>query len=272
MRCGVCPRACEIKEGGLGFCGARTTREGRVVPESYGVVTAMALDPIEKKPLRRFFPGSRILSVGSYGCNFRCPFCQNYGISMAKAPVPATRMAPEELADRAESLRPDVNIGLAYTYNEPLVAYEFVRDCAAAIRARGMKNVAVTNGYINPEPLSELLPLIDAWNIDLKSFSPEFYRWIGGELEPVKETIRRAAAVAHVEVTTLVIPGKNDGVTEMRALSRWLASVDPAIPLHISRFFPRYQLTDRGATPASTIHELTEVAREALLYVYPGNL
>lgn len=272
MKCRVCPRGCVLKEGDVGVCGARRNRGGRIEAESYGVLTARALDPIEKKPLGKFFPGSTILSVGSYGCNLFCPFCQNHHIARMRAPGHFIRMSPAELVDEAESYKERGNIGLAYTYNEPLIAYEFVRDCSLLIREKGMKNVVVTNGYVCQDPLEELLPLVDAWNIDLKSFNDDVYREIGGDLSTVKETISCAASVSHVEVTTLVIPGINDTKEEMRALSQWLASVNPSIPLHISRFFPTYKMNDRNPTPVETIRSLVQVAEEVLETVYAGNI
>ena len=272
MKCEVCPRHCEIKPGQYGVCGARINLDGEIRCDSYGIVTALSLDPIEKKPLRRFFPGSNILSAGSYGCNLRCSFCQNHHISMVRKPEQYVKLSPIELSEKAAEFKKNGNIGLAYTYNEPLIAYEFVRDCAIIIAEQGMKNVVVTNGYINQEPLSELLPLIDAWNIDLKSFSDDFYRRIGGDVKTVKQTITLAATVSHVEVTTLVIPGENDSDEEMRQLTKWLASVDPGIPLHVSRFFPNFNMKDRPATQVDRILRLAEIARESLQYVYEGNL
>jgi len=237
--------------------------------ESYGRITSMALDPIEKKPLARFHPGSRILSLGSYGCNFRCGFCQNHEISMEEAGY--RKLSPGQVSAASGELAAEDNIGVAYTYNEPLIGYEFVRDCAALIAAQGQKNVLVTNGFVCREPLVELLPLIHAMNIDLKSFTPAFYEEIGGKLEDVQCTIRHAASCCHVEVTTLIIPGKNDSVQEMGELSRWLAGIDKDIPLHISRFFPAHKLRDIPPTPVETIYRLVGTARESLRYVYPGN-
>lgn len=269
--CEICPRACMIKEGNLGFCRGRANRGGKIVADNYGKVTSIALDPIEKKPLRRFHPGSNILSVGSYGCNLRCPFCQNYRISMEN-PSRVIELSPKDIVIKAKDLIPLGNIGIAYTYNEPLIGYEFVRDCAEPAKAEGLFNVVVSNGYINQKPLKELLPLIDAFNIDLKSFSDKFYKSIGGKLETVKESIQLAAAECHVEVTTLVISGENDSEDEMRELSAWLASVDPAIPLHISRFYPNYKMSDRQPTPGATINKLISIAEEYLDHVYGGNM
>ena len=270
--CSLCFHRCALDEGQTGLCRARANRDGTIVPLNYGKVVSLALDPIEKKPLSRFHPGTKILSVGSFGCNLRCPFCQNHEISMASAgELPTEDLSPEALAALAEDLIPRGNIGAAYTYNEPLVGYEYVRDCSSAIRERGMVNVLVTNGTIEEAPWRELLPLIDAANIDLKGFTQAWYRRLGGDLETVKRTITLAAERCHVEVTTLLIPGENDSEEEIRALSRWLAGIDPEIPLHLSRFFPRYHMTDRDATPVCTVYQLAEIAREALRYVYTGN-
>ena len=271
VSCGLCFHRCALEEGQTGLCRARANRGGQVVPLSYGRLTALALDPIEKKPLRRFFPGSRVLSAGSFGCNLRCPFCQNAEIAWAGDGCPTRVFSPEDLTDQALRLRSRGNIGLAYTYNEPLVGYEYVRDCAALVRKAGMVNVLVTNGTIEEAPWEALLPLIDAVNIDLKGFTEGWYRRLGGDLETVKRAIALAAGYCHVEVTTLVVPGENDSGEEMRALSRWLASVSPDIPLHVSRFFPRHQMADRGPTPVDTVCRLAEIAREQLRYVYTGN-
>lgn len=269
--CELCFHHCALAEGQTGLCRARANRDGRIVPLNYGRLTSLALDPIEKKPLRRFHPGSLILSAGSFGCNLRCPFCQNAEISMAGAEFPTRDYAPEALTQLALQLRPRGNIGVAYTYNEPLVGYEYIRDCAALVRGAGMVNVLVTNGTIEAAPWRELLPLIDAVNIDLKGFTEGWYRSLGGDLETVKRSIALAAESCHVEVTTLVVPGGNDGEYEMRALSSWLASVSPDIPLHVSRFFPRHRMTDRPPTPVDRVCRLADIARERLRYVYTGN-
>ena len=270
--CEICPHHCALEEGQIGFCGARENCRGNVVCANYGQVTALALDPIEKKPLRHFYPGSKILSVGSYGCNLRCPFCQNYEISMADAIQAETIfLPPEALVQRAEELIPRGNIGIAYTYNEPLVGYEYVRDCAMLAREKGLKNVVVTNGYICSEPFCALLPWIDAWNIDLKGFQKSFYEALSGDLETVKRNIAEAATQSHVEVTTLIVPGKNDTEQEMRQLSQWLSSIDRRIPLHVTRFFPRYHMEDCPATSVRTVNCLAGIARESLENVYVGN-
>ena len=228
-----------------------------------------------------------ILSAGSYGCNLSCPFCQNYQISMAgseekeaadyvtdeaAAGVPDFReMSPEELAELAEALRGRGNIGVAFTYNEPLVGYEFVRDTARLVRRRGMKNVLVTNGTGEIPVLEELLPCIDAMNIDLKGFTRDYYRKLGGDLDTVKAFIKRAAQVCHVELTTLIVPGENDSLEEMERQAGWIAAVDPDIVLHVTRFFPRYRMTDRKATDVELIYRLRDAAGKYLKHVYTGN-
>lgn len=273
MICTTCPRACDIPLGGTGFCRARINVDGEIVAGNYGRLTALALDPIEKKPLRRFQPGSKILSVGSYGCNLTCSFCQNYRISMAGAEeVATTYLSPEELAEQALSTVPEGNIGVAFTYNEPMVGWEYVRDTGRLLHQAGLKNVLVTNGYVSAKVREEVYPLMDAINIDLKAFTESFYQKVGAHLETVKDSIELAAASTHLEVTTLIIPGENDSDEEMRELSRWLSAVNPEIPLHISRFFPTYKMTEKNPTPSDRIIRLTEIARQHLTYVYAGNL
>ena len=270
--CPVCPHHCRLMDGQYGRCGARKNENGKIICDNYGKVTALALDPIEKKPLRHFFPGSMILSVGSYGCNLSCPFCQNHEISMARSENTGWRMMrPEELADLAEDCRGRGNIGVAFTYNEPLAGYEFVRETARLVHERGMKNVLVTNGTAKLPVLEELLPYIDAMNIDLKGFTEEYYRKLGGSLETVKEFIRRAAKECHVELTTLIVPGENDSAEEMEREAEWIASVDSEIVLHVTRFFPRYRMTDRKATDVEEVYRLRDAAGKYLKYVYTGN-
>lgn len=271
VTCTLCFHHCRLAEGQTGACRARANRGGEIVPLNYGRLTALALDPIEKKPLRRFHPGSRILSVGSFGCNLHCPFCQNAEIATAGAESHTRDCSPEQLVQLALRLQEQGNIGVAYTYNEPLVGYEYVRDCAALVHEAGIVNVLVTNGTLEEAPWRALLPLLDGVNIDLKGFTQGWYDRLGGDLETVRRSIALAAPVCHLEVTTLVVPGENDSVEEMRALSAWLASVSPEIPLHVSRFFPRYQMQDRPPTPVDTVYRLAEVARERLRYVYTGN-
>ena len=283
-QCDVCFRHCDIPEGRRGFCGARACVDGVVVDDNYGRITALALDPIEKKPLRRFHPGGVILSVGSYGCNLRCPFCQNHDISWSAQAMDyrsrAETIAPEALVQAAIRLKPRGNVGLAFTYNEPLIGWEFVRDAAKLSHEAGLLNVLVTNGTAEVHVLEALAPYIDAMNIDLKGFTDRYYsRVLGGSLDMVKAFISRAAQVAHVELTTLIVPGENDAEDEMRALSGWVAGltdargnvIGPDIPLHVSRFFPRFHMTDRPATDPRRVYRLADVARERLRYVYTGN-
>lgn len=274
-RCSLCPHNCLIEDGSIGLCRARRCIDGKVTCANYGLITSLALDPIEKKPLRRFYPGSVIMSIGSFGCNLRCPFCQNCEISMAgEGDVRTARMEPEEVIEKAQELKKNGNIGIAYTYNEPLVGYEFVKDCAGLAREKGLKNVIVTNGFLNPEPFDALLPLIDAMNIDLKGFTPRFYEMVGAGkngLDTVKQNIAAAAEKCHVEVTTLVIPGENDSDDEIRSLASFLSGIDKELPLHVTRFFPCYRMNDRGPTPVATVKRLAEVASEELNHVYVGN-
>ena len=283
--CGVCFRHCELNEGRTGFCGARTNVNGKVVASNYGKITSLALDPIEKKPLNRFFPGKKILSVGSYGCNLRCPFCQNHEISWSaeafKYADTAETLTPKELTDIALSQIPKGNIGVAYTYNEPLVGYEFVRDTAKLVHENGLKNVLVSSGMADLSVLDEISPYIDAMNIDLKGFTEYFYNdLIHGSFDMVLDFIKEAVKVCHVEITTLIVPGENDTVQEMRDISSFIAGLKDAkgnvvgadIPLHISRFFPRFHMTDRAPTDAGLIYKLTDVAKERLNCVFPGNV
>ena len=279
-KCSVCFRHCDIPEGKLGFCGGRIARDGRVEAYNYGCITSLALDPIEKKPLARFYPGSRILSVGSFGCNLRCPFCQNHEISWDDRALEfaktAETLSPETLVDIAEKTQAQGNIGIAFTYNEPLIGYEFVRDTATLAKARGLKNVMVSNGTADLSVLQELKPCINAMNIDLKGFTDSYYKDVlGGDRAMVMAFIEEAVKTAHVELTTLIVPGANDSEEEMRELSRWVSGLrnsdGEAVPLHISRFFPRFHMQDRAATNVRTVYRLAEVARENLPYVYVGN-
>ena len=278
--CEVCPHHCAIPEGGVGKCRARGTRNGRNVPLRYGIISSAALDPVEKKPLRRFYPGSSIFSVGSFGCNMNCPFCQNWEISMTDGGEvlrddSSYSLAPDVLADMAERLRGRGNIGVAFTYNEPTICYEYILDTAPLLREKELKTVLVTNGCVEDQIADKILPLTDALNIDLKCFDAQTYRNVlGGDLETVKRFIARACAQCRVELTTLIVPGLNDSETEMRSLTAWVASLPGGeeIPLHITRFFPRYRMTDRAATERRTVLRLAEIAGEKLKYVYPGNM
>ena len=279
-RCEVCFRHCEIRDGALGFCGARTARAGRVEAYGYGRITGLALDPIEKKPLARFFPGSMILSAGSFGCNLRCPFCQNYDISWSEEAKRfaerAETFTPEELVELALRTRSRGNIGIAFTYNEPIVGWEFVGDTAKLAKEYGLKTVLVTNGTAELPILREIAPYIDAMNIDLKGFTDRYYgKVLGGDRGMTMAFIGEAVKTAHVELTTLIVPGENDSEDEMRELSAWVSTMrEPdgeSVPLHVTRFFPRFHMTDRKATDVRKIYRLAEIAREKLDYVYPGN-
>ena len=271
VKCGVCPRGCELSENQTGFCRARSCKNGIIVSDSYGRLTSMALDPIEKKPLRRFYPGSYILSVGSFGCNLRCSFCQNYRISMCGEEAGTEYVNPEKLVEKSVSLAAEGNIGIAFTYNEPLIGIEYVMDCAKLAKENGQKIVLVTNGYINEQPLAELLPFVDAMNIDLKAFNEDFYKGIGGDLKSVKRAIEQSAKKCHVELTTLIIPGENDSEEEMENMSLWISGINKEIPLHVSRFFPQYRMLDREPTAVSKVYSLAQIARKHLDYVYEGN-
>lgn len=272
IKCNLCPHNCLLQEGQIGLCQARSNKAGNIFAENYGRVTSVALDPIEKKPLYHFYPASKILSVGSYGCNLSCPFCQNHHISTANSKSAAyTELVPQQLVQTATEYVAKGNIGLAFTYNEPLVGYEYVLQCAKLAKEANLKVAVVTNGCFYTERLEELWPVVDAFNIDLKGFTPAFYEKVGGDLEIVKQFIMRAAADSHVEVTTLIIPGQNDSNEEMRQLSTWLASVNQRIPLHISRFFPRYKMADKNPTDVEKIIELQQIAQEKLEFVYRGN-
>lgn len=273
VHCGLCPWNCRIADGALGRCRVRGNQDGRLLALTYGRVSSVALDPIEKKPLYHFHPGTTILSLGSNGCNFDCQFCQNWQISQRESEL--TSLAPTAAAALAADApaRDYRCIGIAYTYSEPAIWAEYVRDTARLVHERGLVNVMVTNGYINPEPLAELLPLIDAWNIDVKAFSEDYYRNVcGGRLEPVKETVAAVqAGGAHLEVTTLIVPGHNDSPSEIDALVDWLAALSPEIPLHISRYFPNYRLTT-APTPVETLLRIRDQARRKLQYVHIGNV
>jgi len=272
--CDVCPKHCNLKQGATGACRARINDGGKIVPQNYGKITSLALDPIEKKPLAEFFSGSKILSVGSYGCNLHCPWCQNNSISQAGDKDVSYRfIPPEELTDLALKLKPEGNIGVAYTYNEPLVSYEYVPDCATLVREAGMQNVLVTAGCVTREISKQVLPLIDAANIDLKSFSEDTYKnTIGGDLDTVKTFIEDALSYGcHVELTTLVVPGVNDSEDEIRSICEYIASLSPDIPLHITRFFPRCKMSDKAPTDLSVMYRFKEIANECLSSVYLGN-
>lgn len=268
--CQLCPHECKIGLGKYGICGVRVHREDKLECDNYGEISSFGFDPIEKKPLYHYKPGSYIASVGSMGCNFDCGFCQNYSISREK---PATRkMTPTELVELAEKMKKEGNIGIAFTYNEPSIWYEYVFESAKLLKERQLDVILVTNGFINREPLEKLLPYVNAMNIDLKSFSSEFYKKsCKGELKRVLETIEYASGMCHVEIATLLIGRHNDSPNEIRDLSRWLSSINEDIPLHLSRYFPAYKFTD-PPTPMESIQSCEKIAKEFLHYVYLGNV
>ena len=271
--CTTCFHHCRLQEGQTGLCRARQNIGGESRSVNYGKVTALALDPIEKKPLAMFFPGANILSVGSFGCNLACPFCQNAAIACAgQTETRWEEIGPEELAQRAEQLKSRGNIGAAFTYNEPMIGWEYVRDAAMAVHRRGMQNVVVTNGAVCRDALLAVLPYIDAFNIDLKGFTEAWYHKLGGDLATVLAFIEQAAKSAHVELTALIVPGENDSPENMQHICRWIAEVDPNIPLHITRYFPRHNLTDRPPTPLFLLRRLYDTAKETLPHVFLGNV
>jgi len=275
---------CVIHPGETGFCCARGVsaessgdNTKRTVPVvfslSYGKLTSIALDPIEKKPLHHFHQGSVILSVGSFGCNLKCPWCQNHNISMAgEGDVQTHEVTPETLAVIAEQYVPEGNIGVAFTYNEPLINFEYVRDTSKILKEKGLKSVLVTNGYANPVYFDELLPFVDAMNIDLKGIDDDLYKQIGGDLETVTRNIRSAAGRCHLEITCLLINGVNDSLREMEELTDFVASVSSEIPLHISRFFPRNKFKDKTPTSIESMKQFEEIARRKLKHVSLGNV
>ncbi len=265
--CHLCPHECRIADGKKGLCRARANHDGMLYAESYGLTVSLSLDPIEKKPLYHMLPTSKVLSIGHNSCNMRCSFCQNYSISQGDCP--SRRLLPDELVMLCKR---ENSPAVAFTYTEPLTWYEYVLDASRALQEAGLKSILVTNGYINPEPLRELLPYVDAMNIDLKSMNDVFYREIcGGRLEPVKETIRIAAKQCLVEVTNLLITDENDGDEEISALVDFLASIDREIPVHFSRYYPTYKMTN-PATSVSTLDRAYEIAKEKLSNVYLGNV
>ena len=271
--CSVCPHHCRIPEGALGRCRARKNEGGKVICANYGKLTSIALDPIEKKPLAYFHSGSMILSAGSYGCNLSCPFCQNYEIAAAGESDYRSlyEISPEELCALAREEAVRGNIGVAYTYNEALAGYEYVRDSARLVQEAGMLNVLVTNGTAELFVLEELLPYIDAMNIDLKGFRPQIYRQLGGDLETVKAFITRAAQDCHVELTSLIVPGMNDDPADMEKEAEWIAQIDPRMPLHITRYFPRYKMHERP-TDIPVLRQLMKIAEKRLWRVRLGNV
>lgn len=266
-RCLLCPHRCLLKTGQTGLCGIRKKTENGLVTINYGMVSGIGLDPIEKKPLYHFHPGSAILSAGTFGCNFRCSFCQNWHISQKKPEL--CPVSPEQLLELFEK---HGGTGIAYTYSEPAVWYEYILDSAPLIRNAGGKTVVVSNGFINPEPLKELIRCTDAFNIDLKAFSEQFYsEFCGGNLNAVLDSIRSIYGNSHLELTVLLVTGLNDSEREMEKMLDFITSVSDRIPLHISRYFPAYQC-DRPATPMNKLINFYQMCRKRLKYVYLGNV
>lgn len=277
VRCELCYHRCRIAPGARGECCTRENRGGRLFTLTYGRLVSSNLDPIEKKPLFHFHPGSRSLSVATVGCTFRCSFCQNWSISQWPRGRPASALPGEPTApeDLAEAARRRGAASISYTYTEPTVFWEYVRDAAVAAHGVGVKNVIVTNGYMTPQALDFLGDALDAANVDLKGASSEaLQRVTGGRPGPVRATIRRLRERGiWVEVTTLVVPGLNDGEGDLRRVAAFLASVDPDIPWHVSRFHPDYEMDDRPATDPEVLRRACRFgAEEGLRYVYTGNV
>jgi pyruvate formate lyase activating enzyme len=273
VQCLLCPHFCRISEGNSGICGVRLVQDGHLHAANYGVLAAVHLDPIEKKPLYHFYPGQLILSLGTYGCNLSCSFCQNWALARGSVNSESERAKPDDILALLEKEGgPEKALGVAYTYNEPLIWYEFVSDTARLLQKHGYKNVLVTNGFINEKPLEDLLPYIDAMNIDVKGFSDHFYQnYCHGQREPVIRTVEKAVKNCHVEVTCLLIPGLNDHPAEQEALARWLSDLDPDLVLHYSRYFPCYKL-DLPPTEKVVMQQSLDLARKYLRYVYLGNI
>ncbi|MBM3252487.1 MAG: AmmeMemoRadiSam system radical SAM enzyme [Candidatus Omnitrophica bacterium] len=269
VHCLLCPQSCQISDGKFGFCRVRKNLKGKLCSLIYGEITSIALDPIEKKPLYHYHPGEYILSVGTKGCNLACPFCQNWSISQDD--VASTQsITSQELIKKAQELN---SFGIAYTYNEPFIWYEFVLDTARLAKKEGLENVLVTNGFVNLKPLEEILPFIDAMNIDLKSIDDDFYRKIcKGRINPVLETIKRSHSSCHIELTNLIIPTLNDKEDNFRRLVDWIFdNLGPEVPLHFSRYFPCFKI-DIPPTPVDTLKKAEQIARKKLKYVYLGNI
>lgn len=266
-RCVLCPHRCLLANNKTGRCLVRVNNDGVLYTKIYGEVSSYAMDPIEKKPLYHFYPGSYIFSVGSYGCNFKCTFCQNWHISQQQ--VETEKFSPDDLVEIALN---NNSIGIAYTYNEPFIWYEFVYDTSKIAKEKNLKNVLVTNGFVNEEPLKELLPYIDAMNIDLKASNESFYREIcDGQLAPVMRTIQISfEAGVHIELTNLIIPTLNDKVEEIKDIIEWISSISSDIPVHFTRYFPQYKM-DIEPTPIETLLTAYEIAKKKLKYVYIGN-
>ena len=265
--CDLCPHSCVLTGAAESFCRVRGLVNNKPSLLSYGIVSSIAVDPIEKKPLYHFYPGSDVFSVGSYGCNLRCPYCQNWQISQQSKK--SSPVSPRALIDMALE---SGSSSIAYTYSEPLVWYEYIYDCAQLARESGLKNILVTNGYINQKPLEKLLPYIDALNIDLKSFNKKTYKNIlKGDLEVVLNNIGLSVNFAHVELTTLIVTDMNDNMNELQDACEWIATLDKSTVWHISRYFPSYQY-NKKSTDCSFIEELYTFARSTISHVYAGNM
>jgi len=274
VHCFLCAHHCRIAPGERGKCGVRENRDGILYTLVYGRPVSVAVDPIEKKPLFHFLPGSMSLSLATVGCNFACSFCQNAEISQMpreRGAITGRALSPGQVVETALE---SGCASISYTYTEPTIFYEYARDCARLASAAGLKNVFVTNGYMTAETLADIDGDLHAANVDLKSFSDDFYRTrVDARLKPVLDSIRRLWHMGvWVEVTTLLIPGLNDDGEELRSLARFLASISPDIPWHVSRFYPSYRLLDVGPTPLASIEKALRIGRdEGLRYVYGGN-
>jgi len=272
IECLLCPHFCKLGVNKMGICNARKNTGEDIELTTYGVISGYALDPVEKKPLYHFYPGMNILSAGSYGCNMRCDFCQNYNISQRNSSGYDLLTEPGKIVNDAETAFN--NIGIAFTYNEPVIWFEFIRDVSLKARQAGLKTVLVSNGFVNTGPLDEIISFTDAFNIDLKAFRNEFYRkYTGASLDPIKKAIRQIALSGrHLEITTLIIPGLNDSVREIREECKWIAGeLGIDVPLHLSRYFPMYRM-DIPSTTKEKLSELFEAASELLNFVYTGNI
>ncbi len=270
VHCELCPWHCKIRPEATGRCGVRVNRGGRLLSLNYAEITSAALDPIEKKPLYHYYPGTSILSLGTFGCNLKCGFCQNWQISQKRPPTEI--LQPEAAVAMAVKYRDRGNIGIAYTYNEPFVWYEYIAATAPLVHAAGMVNVLVTNGIVEQAPLEEVLPYIGAMNVDIKSMSERFYlEHCKGQALPARQTVERAWDKTHIEVTNLLIPGENDSPEETRSLAQWLAGISADIPLHLSAYRPDYEF-DRPPTPPVALQRAYDIASEYLNYVYVGNV
>ena len=270
IRCLLCPNSCLIADGKKGRCGVRVNKEGKLYSEVYNRVTSVALDPIEKKPLYHYHRGEYIFSLGTKGCSLACPWCQNWSISQDRS-APTEGITADEVIKKTKEVG---SFGIAYTYNEPFIWFEFVLECCKKARENGLKNVFVTNGYINKEPFNEMFPYIDAMNVDVKSIDEDFYKkYCLGKLAPVLENVKTAKEKGiHIELTNLVIPTLNDSEENFERLAGWIVdNVGPETPLHFSRYFPCYKFSIPPA-PISTLKLAKEIAEKRLKYVYLGNV